>query len=47
MQPNTQNKSQATYRMLFWLLIALVTASRLLLAGKFGLGVDESHYLMY
>ena len=47
MQSNTQNKSQATYRRLFWLLLALVTASRLLLADKFGLGVDESHYLLY
>ncbi len=47
MQSNTQNKSQATYRTLFWLLIALVTATRLLLADKFGLGVDESHYLLY
>jgi 4-amino-4-deoxy-L-arabinose transferase-like glycosyltransferase len=47
MQSCTQNNSQATYRTLFWLLIALVTASRLLLAGKFGLGVDESHYLLY
>ena len=33
--------------MLFWLLIALVTTSRLLLADKFGLGVDESHYVLY
>ena len=30
-----------------WLLLALVTAARLLLAGRFGLGVDESHYLLY
>jgi hypothetical protein len=47
MQSDTQNKFQATYRTLFWLLLTIVTASRLLLADKFGLGVDESHYLLY
>ena len=47
MQTGTQNNSQQTYRRLFWLTITLATAFRLLLAGKFGLGVDESHYLMY
>ena len=47
MQSGTQNISQATYRTLFWLFLAFITASRLLLADKFGLGVDESHYLLY
>jgi len=39
--------SQTTYRTLFWLFLACITAFRLLLAGKFGLGVDESHYLLF
>jgi len=47
MQPTPQNSIQATYRTLFWLFLAVITAVRLLLAGKFGLGVDESHYLLY
>ena len=47
MQTGTQHKSQATYRALFWIFIAGITIFRLLLADKFGLGVDESHYLMY
>jgi 4-amino-4-deoxy-L-arabinose transferase-like glycosyltransferase len=47
MHSNTNNNLQATYRTLFWLLLTVVTAIRLLLAGKFGLGVDESHYLIY
>jgi undecaprenyl-diphosphatase len=44
---DTQNVSQAKYRTLFWLLLTCITAFRLLLADKFGLGVDESHYLLY
>ena len=47
MKNGKQKSSQKTYRRLFWLTLTLATASRLLLAGKFGLGVDESHYLMY
>ena len=39
--------SQRSYRNLFWLVLAAVTLFRLLLAGRFGLGVDESHYVMY
>ncbi len=39
--------SQTKYRTLFWLFLILITALRLLLADKFGLGVDESHYLLY
>jgi hypothetical protein len=39
--------SQRTYRNLFWLVLACVALFRLLLAGRFGLGVDESHYVMY
>lgn len=33
--------------MLFWCLLMGFTIFRLLLADKFGLGVDESHYLLY
>ncbi|MGD8213166.1 MAG: glycosyltransferase family 39 protein [Desulfobacterales bacterium] len=47
MQSNPQKTSQQTYRTLFWLLITAATIFRLLLADKFGLGVDESHYLLY
>ena len=44
---NTSKISQATYRTLFWFLLTGFTIFRLLLADKFGLGVDESHYLLY
>jgi hypothetical protein len=47
MQSNTPKISQATYRTLFWCFITLITVFRLLLIDKFGLGVDESHYLLY
>mgnify|MGYP001816006164 FL=1 len=47
MQPNNQNSSQATYRTLFWCLLIAFTIFRLFLVNKFGLGVDESHYLLY
>ena len=39
--------SQKTYRTLFWCLIIAFTILRLFLINKFGLGVDESHYLLY
>ncbi len=46
--PSCRRKSsQLRYRTLFWLFLAVVTALRLLMADKFGLGVDESHYLLY
>ena len=47
MQSETHEISQATYRTLFWIFLAFITIFRLLLCDKFGLGVDESHYLMY
>jgi hypothetical protein len=47
MQSGTHILSQARYRTLFWLFLACITAFRLLLIDKFGLGVDESHYLLY
>jgi len=47
MQSKPPKISQATYRTLFWLFLTGITAFRLLLANKFGLGVDESHYLLY
>jgi len=47
MPSNTQKFSQTTYRTLFWLFLTLMTIFRLLLCNKFGLGVDESHYLLY
>ena len=47
MQASPQKNSQPTYRSLFWLLLVAVTIFRLSLANRFGLGVDESHYLLY
>ena len=47
MQPNNQKVTQATYRTLFWCLLIAFTILRLFLVNKFGLGVDESHYLLY
>ena len=44
---NTEKSSQSSYRTLFWCLLAAFTIFRMLLADKFGLGVDESHYLLY
>ena len=47
MDNGKQKTSQQTYRTLFWIFLTAITAVRLVLAGKFGLGVDESHYLLY
>jgi hypothetical protein len=47
MQPDNQKISQKTYRTLFWCILVGFTVVRLLLINKFGLGVDESHYLLY
>jgi len=47
MQSNTTQISQQTYRTLFWCLLIGFTIVRLFLVNKFGLGVDESHYLLY
>jgi hypothetical protein len=43
LDPNTQNR----YRLLYWLCLAGLTLLRLIISGSFGLGVDESHYLVY
>ena len=47
METGNQTTTQQKYRTLFWLFLGLITVFRLFCAGKFGLGVDESHYLMY
>jgi len=47
MQPGNHNRSQQTYRTFFWCLLIGFTIFRLVLVNKFGLGVDESHYLLY
>lgn len=39
--------SQQAYRRLFWILLVATTLFRMAIAGKFGLGVDESHYLLF
>ena len=46
-QSNSVEIRQTTYRTLFWLLITGLTVFRLVFAGHFGLGVDESHYLLF
>ena len=45
--PSTIQISQSTYRTLFWIFLTLITLFRLFFADSFGLGVDESHYLLY
>ena len=48
MMPSPNNKSpRPDYRLLFWIFWAAITIFRLLFANSFGLGVDESHYLLY
>ena len=47
MQDSNTKVSQPPYRTYFWIFLILITVLRLLLADKFGLGVDESHYLLY
>lgn len=47
MPSNTRKIPPGNYRTLFWILIASTTLFRLSFADKFGLGVDESHYLLY
>ena len=47
MQPSNQKIPQATYRTSFWCLLAAFTVFRLMMINIFGLGVDESHYLLY
>jgi hypothetical protein len=47
MQPNSPKITQTTYRTLFWCLLIAFTILRLFLINKFGLGQDESHYLLY
>lgn len=39
--------SQRTYTRLFWIFLTATTLFRMAIAGKFGLGVDESHYLFF
>ena len=39
--------SQNAYRRLFWCFLFAVTLMRMMLSSSFGLGVDESHYVMY
>jgi 4-amino-4-deoxy-L-arabinose transferase-like glycosyltransferase len=36
-----------TYRRAFWILLVATTLVRLLLIGRFGLGTDEAHYVLY
>ncbi len=43
----TENKDDRKWDRKFWLLLGGITAFRLVMAGQFGLSVDESHYAMY
>ncbi len=47
MTPASKESSQETYRRLFWLLLGTITIFRLIIASRVGLGVDESHYVLY
>lgn len=47
METGIRESSQQTYRKLFWLLLAAVTVFRMIIVGRFGLGTDESHYLLF
>ena len=43
----TDTSAQERCRRAFWGLVALTTLVRLLFAGRFGLSVDESHYVLF
>ena len=48
MMPSPNNISpRLDYRLLFWIFWTGITLFRLFFADSFGLGVDESHYLLY
>ncbi len=47
METPIKKPSQQTYRNLFWVLLFSVTLFRMAIAGSFGLGTDESHYLLF
>ena len=47
METPIKEPSQQTYQKLFWLLLFSVTLFRMAIAGSFGLGTDESHYLLF
>ena len=47
METGIRETSQQTYRKLFWLLLFSITLFRLAIAGRFGLGTDEAHYVLF
>ena len=47
MESPIKESSQQTYQRLFWFLVFSVTLFRMAIAGRFGLGADESHYVMF
>lgn len=47
MEMTLNENSQKTYRNLFFLVLAISTLFRLAIAGRFGFGADEAHYVMY
>ena len=47
MEMTLNEHSQKTYRILFFLVLTTATLFRLAIAGRFGFGADEAHYVMY
>jgi 4-amino-4-deoxy-L-arabinose transferase-like glycosyltransferase len=47
METGIRETSQQTYRRLFWLLVFASTLFRMAIAGRFGLGTDEAHYVLF
>lgn len=46
-KPMASESPQIPYRRAFWMLWVASTLARLLVAGQFGLSIDESHYVLY
>ena len=47
MKINGRQSSQQTYGRLFWLFLCAITLFRMAIAGSFGLGTDEAHYVLF
>jgi hypothetical protein len=45
--PATNENEQTFFRRAFWIVLAVSTLLRLLVAGRFGFSVDESHYVLF
>jgi hypothetical protein len=47
MHPSIRQSPQESYQKFFWIFVFAVTLFRTWIAGSFGLGSDESHYVMF